>query len=168
MIEPGSGSSSGSGSGSDEVRRPIALVNWTHRDSLTTHAKSIRPTTTSSVEKQPGGFKPFDVEPPTDLLGGRPARPHVFYSKELHKKANLDPVVIPISGWYVLCEQALHRGKALLPGAQVTKQPRFSLGFWRPERHLPTLTPRLPLKHLPMMLRPSPHAHPRLNHPSKH
>ena len=33
---------------------------------------------------------------------------------------------------------------------------------------LPTLTPRLPLKHLPMMLRPPPRAHPRPNHPSKH
>ena len=35
-------------------------------------------------------------------------------------------------------------------------------------RHLPgTLKPRLPLKHLPMMLRPSPRAHPRPNHLSK-
>ena len=45
---------------------------------------------------------------------------------------------------------------------QVTNKPRFSLGF------LATLTPRLPLKHLPIMLRPSPHAHPRPNHPSTH
>jgi hypothetical protein len=54
-------------------------------------------TSTSSVEKQPGGFKHFDAEV-TDLLGGRPERPHFYYSKELHRKGNLDPVGIPVLG----------------------------------------------------------------------
>ena len=40
---------------------------------------------------------------------------------------------------------------------EVTNKPLgFRSDFWLPERHLPTLTPRMPLKHLPMMLRPSP------------
>lgn len=72
-------------------------------------------TSTSSVEKQPGGFKHFDAEV-TDLLGGRPERPHFYYSKELHRKGNLDPVGIPVSGFFVLCEKRLQRGEALQPG----------------------------------------------------
>ena len=53
---------------------------------------------------------------------------------------------------------------------QVTKQPRFSLGLWAiyiRATFVHSYT-TLPLKHLPMMLRPSPHAHLRPNHPSKH
>ena len=54
---------------------------------------------------------------------------------------------------------------------QVTNKPRCSLGFMAqmPEQRLPTVTPRLPLKHRSTtMLQPSPHARPRPNQPSKH
>ena len=98
------------------------------------------------------------------LLGAREAR--VTCLRDFARDALYVVCVCPTS---VLLGVCVAREVCDVRLARMTKNPWFSLGLLAVhEQHFATFTLPLPLKYLVMMLRPSPRARLRPNHPSKH